>query len=130
MTAPVQQAPVMQTRGFAVAAALVLGFGGIVVPAVGWAVGAALVCISPLWRRWEKVAAIVAPLVVLALATAIVGVADAVGSVAGGSDMAPRNPLVPAPWDLFWWNVMAVALVVIPASGLWLLWRLRRRTAR
>ncbi|WP_309102907.1 hypothetical protein [Microbacterium sp.] len=129
MTAPVRSASTLDSRGFALVAALVLGFGGLVVPAAGWVVGAALVCVSPLWRRWEKVTAIAAPVAVLVLASAIVWVSDVIGS-AGRSDEGAHNPLVPAVYDLFWWNVMAVALVVVPASGLWLLWRLRHHTAR
>ena len=50
--------PTTATRGFAIAAALTLSFGGIVVPVVGWFVGAVLVSLSPLWRTWEKAVAI------------------------------------------------------------------------
>lgn len=131
------------TRGFATVAALTLSFGGIVLPVAGWFLGAVLVCMSPLWRVWEKTAAIVVPFgvaVILAVgglaAFSVVGEASegstSVVQVAGGDGFAPpaANPLLPAGYDIVWSSMAVAALLLIPASGLWLLWRLRGRASR
>ncbi|WP_300267448.1 hypothetical protein [Microbacterium sp.] len=47
----------------------------------------------------------------------------------GGAFAAPaaNNPLVPAAYDVVWTGIFGVGVLLITASGLWLLWRLRRR---
>lgn len=128
------RSPATTTRGFAIAAALVLSFGGFLVPFAGWVVGAVMVGLSSMWRTWEKVVAICAPLVLFgivmlfslaAFTTTAVEVHEASGT---GSAPDIANPLVP---DLFGFHSAIILLVVlaIPASGLWLLWRMRGRTA-
>lgn len=134
---PLAAAPERQeathTRGFAIVAALALGFGGIVVPVVGWLVGAVLVCLSPLWRTWEKGVAVAAPFVTVVATWILVHIIprpDALGSGVGGSygqASGEINPLVPAVYDTAWTASFVIMLVVVPASGLWLLWRLRGR---
>lgn len=128
--------PTTSTRGFAIVAALTLSFGGIVLPIVGWFVGAVLVVLSPLWKTWEKVVAIVVPfaigLIAAALVTTMVGITETStsGSSSGTGTPPPMtNPLLPAWYDLIWFGVIALGILLIPASGLWLLWRLRGRTA-
>lgn len=122
------KAPASNTRGFAVIAALVLSFGGIVVPAVGWVVGTVMVCCSPMWRTWEKVIAIVMPLVIAGVLMLVGIVAwQGTGTVAGGSSAEAMNPLVPVWYDFVWMGAFGLGILLIPASGLWLLWRLRRR---
>ncbi|WEK60717.1 MAG: hypothetical protein P0Y60_15660 [Candidatus Microbacterium colombiense] len=138
---PAPEAPrprTTSTRGFAITAALALSFGGIVVPVVGWFVGAVLVVLSPLWKTWEKTVAIVVPFVVFLTAVILIttmqgfsGEGSSSGSSSGTGTPPPvMNPLVPAWYDLIWFAVIVIGLVLIPASGLWLLWRLRGRTAR
>lgn len=128
------------TRGFAIAAALTLSVGGFVVPVVGWFVGAVLVSLSPLWKTGEKAVAIVVPFV-LAVTTGILvsgmgflafetGGESSGGSGGSGPAEAVNNPLVPTGYDMFWTGLMVLGVVLIPLSGLWLLWRLRGRTAR
>lgn len=129
---PEARIPAMGTRGFAVAAALTLSFGGFVVPIVGWFVGAVLVSLSSVWRTAEKVVAIVVPFVLCTLSGILV---SAMGfsswTSIGGSDSSEGiNPLVPAWYDLIWFGAMLLGVVLIPLSGLWLLWRLRGRAAR
>lgn len=126
--------PATSTRGFAITAALVLSFGGIVLPAIGWVVGIVLVCFSPLWRTWEKFVAIIVPFVITALvvlsgigAFATMGGVVVTESSGSGTAEVVNNPLMPAAYDLVWTGVLAVGLLAIPASGLWLLWRMRRR---
>lgn len=120
------------TRGFAIVAALTLSFGGIVVPVVGWFVGAVLVIMSPLWKAWEKVVAIVVPFVVgglsiLLLSTMVTVSTWESSSSSSGVELPANNPLVPAWYDMIWVGVMGIGILLIPLSGLWLLWRLRGR---
>ncbi|MEV4775743.1 HAAS signaling domain-containing protein [Microbacterium sp. LWH12-1.2] len=128
--------PMTQTRGFAIIAALSLGFGGFLIPVVGWVIGAVLVGLSPLWRRGEKVVALVAPFVVVGLSALIISLLSGFGSSGSTSDAAgalatpaANNPLVPTGYDL-WHSGFLFAFLLLPASGLWLLWRLRGRAAR
>ena len=125
--------PVTRTRGFPIAAALVLSFGGFLVPFVGWVVGAVMVVMSGMWRTWEKVVAIVTPIVLYGIVMLFtVGVFTTTAAEvheASGTGSAPEvvNPLVPTlamPHLL----IILLILVPIPASGLWLLWRMRGRT--
>lgn len=141
LPAPVAPRPSSTTtRGFAIAAALTLSVGGFVVPVVGWFVGAVLVSLSPLWKTGEKVIAIVVPFV-LAVTTGILvsgmgflafesGGESSGGSGGSGPAEVVNNPLVPTGYDMFWTGLMVLGVVLIPMSGLWLLWRLRGRTAR
>lgn len=135
---PEATAPTAERRGFAVTAALVLAFGGFIPPFVlGWVVGAVLVAMSALWRSWEKVVAIAIPIAAFATILLVSLPAYVVGSTrveettgTGGAPLAEAaNPLVPTWYDVIWIVVPVVAYVAIPASGLWLLWRLRGRTA-
>ncbi len=128
------KAPVTGTKGFAIAAALTLSFGGILVPAIGWVVGAVLVGASSLWKTGEKLAAIVVPLA--AIATVIVFglgawvAAPGVTATDEGSGFVAseaNNPLLPTAYDVVWTGIFGLGFLLIPASGLWLLWRLRRR---
>ncbi|UJP10251.1 hypothetical protein L2X99_00565 [Microbacterium sp. KUDC0406] len=129
VAAPAAKPPVTATKGFAIIAALALSFGGFVIPVVGWFVGAALVGMSGLWRTWEKVVAIVTPLVsfgfILLLSIPVYTVESSVTE--SSPDVA--NPLMPTTYDVVWTAVIVLAWALIPASGLWLLWRLRGRTA-
>lgn len=134
-TAPELPAPptsTTSTRGFAILAALTLSFGGIVVPVVGWFVGAVVVIMSPLWKAWEKVVAIVVPFVVgglsiLLLSTMVTVSTWESSSSSSGVELLANNPLVPAWYDMIWVGVMGIGILLIPLSGLWLLWRLRGR---
>src|SRR5690606_2352680 len=100
---------------------LVLAFGGLVIPVVGWIAGAVLVVMSARWRRWEKLVAILTPFAVVVL----IVVVSWVGSVAGAGS-ASQNPLVPASYDIAYSSIFLVFVILIPTCGLWLLWRLRR----
>ncbi|MGN7977760.1 HAAS signaling domain-containing protein [Microbacterium sp. 22195] len=128
--------PATRTRGFAIAAALTLSFGGFVIPFAGWVVGAVLVALSSLWRTWEKVVAIVVPLVlggfsVLSSLTMWTTSGEATGGSMSGDGLPPEvpNPLLPTWYDVIWSSAWVLGLLVIPLSGLWLLWRMRGRSA-
>lgn len=134
---PTPRPPTTSTRGFAIAAALTLSFGGIVLPVVGWFVGAVLVSLSSLWKTGEKVLAIVVPFVVgglsLLLVSTMVSISawESSGSSSGtGEPPVVNNPLLPAWYDLIWMGVIGLGVLLIPVSGLWLLWRLRGRGGR
>jgi len=128
--------PTTSTRGFAIIAALGLSFGGFIVPLIGWVIGAVLVAMSAMWRTWEKVVAIVIPFAVAAV-SALSGMAmwttsGEASSVSVSGDGAPAqeiaNPLVPAWYDMIFSSIWLIGVLLIPASGLWLLWRMRGRT--
>lgn len=135
VTAPARKAPATNTRGFAITAALMLSFGGIVLPFAGWVVGAVLVCFSALWRTWEKVVAVVVPFVALVVVAGAgllafqpaPGGAESASTGSGEFSAPVHNPLLPATYDLVWSGLIVVGILLIPASGLWLLWRLRGR---
>lgn len=126
--------PTTATRGFAIAAALTLSFGGIVVPIVGWFVGAVLVSLSAMWRTWEKAVAILVPFVATGLSFLITSTmtgfstGSASGSSTGGETPEVVNPLVPSFGE--WHLLLLLGFLLVPASGLWLLWRMRGRGAR
>ena len=132
---PTPRGPVTATRGFAITAALTLGFGGFLVPVVGWFVGIVLVALSALWKTWEKVVAILVPFVITGLSFLAVSTMTGFSSGASGGsssgtgpEVGAVNPLVPG---IGAWHVLILlGFLLIPASGLWLLWRLRGRAAR
>lgn len=126
--------PATATRGFAITAALTLSFGGFVLPVLGWVVGVALVTSASLWKRWEKLVAIALPFVFTGLsfliASVVTGFSDAgSGGGSSGTFEAPaNNPLIPGLGE--WHLLILLGFLLVPASGLWLLWRLRGRAAR
>lgn len=129
-----RRTPATATRGFAITAALTLSFGGFVLPVLGWFVGVALVCASSLWKTWEKVVAIAVPFVftgvsflVLSTFTGFDGGASS-GSSTGTGAPPVDNPLMPGLGE--WHILILLGFLLVPASGLWLLWRLRGRAAR
>ncbi|WP_417505851.1 HAAS signaling domain-containing protein [Microbacterium sp.] len=133
---PAPRPPATSTRGFAIAAALTLSFGGFLVPVLGWFVGAVLVSISTLWKTWEKVVAIIVPFVFGAVSLFLVQFMSFVEFSSTGSssgtgtpaDEVVNNPLLPG--FSAWHVLLLLGCLLIPASGLWLLWRLRGRVAR
>lgn len=121
-----EKPPVVDTRGFAIASALVFAFGGFVVPVVGWFVGVVLVSSSTLWRRWEKVVAIALPFAVAVLIAVVLGVVRLITSSNVPTGEPEHNPLLPSSLDL-WHSSILLVFLLIPIIGGWLLWRLRRR---
>lgn len=113
-----------ESRGYVVGAALALGFGGAMVPVVGWLVGIVLVWRSRAWRRWEKVVATLTP--VAALATAAAAFALVVDDSSGALDTSDGptgvSLFVPAVYDIAWTAVVAM-IVANLAVGVWLLAR-------
>lgn len=118
--------PAIRTKGFAITAALTLSFGGIIVPGIGWAIGAVIVGLSALWKTWEKLVAIFVPFAAV-VAVIVFGLGAWYSEAPAASAGEAMNPLVPAPYDFVWMGIFGLGVVLIPASGFWLLWRLRRR---
>ncbi|KUF07981.1 hypothetical protein [Leucobacter sp. G161] len=134
--------PLTATRGYAIAAVIILGIGGIVLPFVGWFIGATLVGTSKLWRTKEKLVGILATpaMVVLVLvAFLIIGAlqgGEPAASAAGLSGTAfhgpsdedfTKNPLLPSVYDGLWSTMFLWIFVFAPLSALWLFLRLRGR---
>ncbi|QTV79186.1 HAAS signaling domain-containing protein [Microbacterium sp. NIBRBAC000506063] len=123
--------PATSTRGFAIAAALTLSFGGVVLPFLGWVVGAVLVCLSTMWRTGEKVMAIVVPLVAASISALLaMGMWTITSVTVTGTGTTPDevSPLMPAWYDLIWMGLILLGFLLVPLSGLWLLWRMRGRS--
>lgn len=62
----------------------------------------------------------------------LVLVTIAISASTADPDPAPLralNPLRPPTYDLAWTGMFLIAFVATPLGGLWLLWRLRGRTA-
>jgi hypothetical protein len=120
------------STAFATAAALVFALGGFVLPVIGWFAGIAMVCASGVWRRWQKVVAVIVP--VAAAAAAIVASAVIATRAPGivddptGSFQVP-NPLLDQPL-LLQWNVPLALWPVLPAAAAlvaaWLLIEIQR----
>lgn len=121
--APVAKPAMVDTRWFAIVGTLLLGFGGIVAPMVGWIVGVAFVTSSRFWRRWEKTVAILLPFATAVLAWLASVAASTFWVVEPNSEGVGRNPLVPTAA----WNLSMIVIVMTVVCALWLLWRLRGR---
>ncbi|MBL3687319.1 hypothetical protein D3248_10230 [Leucobacter zeae] len=113
----------VDTRGFAITGAIALGVAGIALPGFGWAIGAGLVTSSRFWFRWEKAIAVLAPVAGVALALLAAWLLSLPGS--GAQPEVGPNPLLPDGLTAVW----VTSVCVGPLSGLWLLVRLRSRTA-
>lgn len=110
---------------FSIIAALLIAFGGIVLPVIGWLAGLAMVWFSRSWRTGEKlIATFLAPAVaVVIVVTVLVVQAINPSPVTPGGG---ANPLLPALYDMLWTSVLLLGVANV-AAGLWLLWRIRDR---
>ncbi len=101
-----------EAHWFIVVASLLVAFGGIVIPLLGWIAGIVMVWMSRTWRTWEKWVGTLMP---LALA----------GLLAGGSLLVGESPL----FGITGWHLAIISVFFTPFfAGMWLLWRgLRRR---
>lgn len=123
------EAPSREPGWYPVLAALLVAFGGIVVPIVGWVVGLSIVCLSKTWTRLEKVIAVVTPILAVAAILLITTLGRLFPTEDGvGSGVPDPNPLMPAPYDLLWSGVLLFGGVNV-VVGIWLLWRARRAWA-
>lgn len=121
--------PLSETRGYAIVGLILLGIGALVIPGVGWVIGAVLVATSKLWSGSEKLRAILAVPAALVLCGLLGWVVSVFLKLGGpGGTAAAMNPLVPGAFDVVTATVAAAVLIAAPLSALWLLLRLRNRT--
>lgn len=114
-------------RWYVVVASLLVAFGGIVVPGIGWIAGIVMVWMSAAWRTWEKwVATLLSPALTL-LAVLIPYWFFATPRAATTVEGQVSNPLIPALFDVVWSGILFVMGVNV-VVGLWLLVRALRRS--
>ena len=97
-----------------VLAALLVAFGGVVIPVIGWIVGIALVWMSKTWLAWEKWVATLAPFAAV--------VADGPHHRTHPGSSNRRFPGCV--------ERILLAILVNVIVGIWLLWRAQGRTIR
>jgi hypothetical protein len=118
--------PMVDTKWFAVAGAIVLGVGTFLLPIGGWVVGVALVTSSRFWHRWEKAAAILLPVPVCLLVALISFLGMLWQGPEPGAGSGASSPLLPS-GSALWHAAILLAFFTIPVGAAWLLWRLRAR---
>ncbi len=112
-------------RWFIVLASLLVAFGGIVIPVIGWIEGIVMVWMSSTWRGWEKwVGTVTAGLLTL-FAVLIPHWLFASPRAVTTADGETSNPLLPVLYDVLWAAVVFF-MVANVAVGLWLLARAMR----
>lgn len=122
---PAPRPPLTRSRGYAIAAAIALGVGGFVVPFAGWFAGVAMVLTCGLWRTAEKLIAVLLPFATIALIAVLSALASWLGGPPDQVDVA--NPLMAGLNG--WHSIVLLSFILFPVCGLWLLWRLRGRSA-
>lgn len=149
--APMPPRPLPETRGYAIAAVIVLGIGGFAIPFLGWVVGAMLVLTSKMWKTWEKLWGVFFPAAAVALIIATLSISNYIAYrasrpqvitvepgetaptsqpdvVTGGSVFSPPSPGdVPFAFDLITIAFFSM-FILAPLAGLWLFLRMRGRT--
>ena len=112
-----------EPQWFAVTAALLVAFGGFVVPVLGTVAGIVMVWLSRAWKRRDKWVALLTPVAVVAILAVLAAVlSTTAGPQSSGEEFA--SPRIPPVLDVAWAGVPAlyVAHVVL---GIWLLVRAR-----
>jgi uncharacterized membrane protein len=113
----------LRSRAYVIVTVLAIALGGAVVPVVGWVAGIVLMWFSPAWRRWEKWAATLAPLIVGLITAVTISLLTSAGT--GGPTTSPNEligvPVIPAP--MLMWNALVVVGAVNLGIGVWLLVR-------
>lgn len=99
-------------RWYVVLAALLVAFGGVVIPVIGWIVGIALIWMSKSWLAWEKWVATLTPFAAVALTGIITALT--LDLQTGG---------FPGMRGMFLLTVLVNVVI-----GIWLLWRAQGRT--
>lgn len=112
---------------YIVLASLLVAFGGIILPLLGWVFGIAMVWVSKTWRTWEKwTATLLAPGVALAAVLIPRWIVSGLGTVNAEGDGVPNVPVIYV-FDTWWSGIILLTLMNV-IVGLWLLWRgLHRR---
>ena len=107
---------------YPVLAALLVAFGGVVIPVIGWIVGLGLVWTSKTWRLRDKWVATLTPFVAVGLFVLVFSLT----SMASQPDLGVTpNPLIPGIHSALWSSIVLV-VPVNAVVGIWLLWRAKR----
>lgn len=114
-----------EPRWYPVLAALLVAFGGVIVPVVGWVVGLALMWMSTTWRRRDKWVATLTPFVVFGGFVLVFALTSMASESNGPSTSDVGNPLIPGIYSAVWSGVVLV-IPVNAVVGIWLLWRAKR----
>lgn len=115
----------LRSRGYIILASVTVIIGGYIVPVIGWIIGYLLVCISPAWRRWEKVVAIATPVAASLLMAGYFTIVELQDRAA--TNGAFNEPVLPLPVTATW-NMIFALVVANAAVGIWLLIRAIRRS--
>ncbi len=76
-----QLSGVLQSRGFGLAASLVLAFAWLVAPVIGYVIGAVAVSLSSRWTTRRKLSAIFAPILIGAIVAAGIGIVTVLSGI-------------------------------------------------
>lgn len=111
--------------GYTVATGLIVAFGGVVVPVVGWIAGVTMMWLSRTWWAWEKVVVTLVP-----AATFVGGNMIALlFALANGDPVGSSVEVFGVPvlfGGVLWWNLAIAVYALTATSGFWLLFRSRR----
>ena len=114
----------LRSRWYIILASVAVIIGGYIVPVIGWILGYILVCISPAWRRWEKIVAIATPMAASLLVAGYFTILELQDRAA--TNGAYNEPVLPLPVTATW-NMLIALVVATAAVGIWLLIRAIRR---
>jgi uncharacterized membrane protein len=123
--------PANDAQWYIVLASLLVAFGGIVLPLLGWVFGIAMVWVSKTWRTWEKWTATLAPALIVAVSVLVSSglrsLSEDQARSGGFAGPTVGDFSVPLLVDA-WWSGLLLMVGLTVVVGIWLLWRgLRRR---
>lgn len=129
-TVPTESAQRAETVGstsrepgwYPVLAALLVAFGGLVIPVVGWIVGLGMVWLSKTWRLRDKWVSTLTPFVAMGLFVLVFALTTMAYQPPASEG---PNSLVPGFSSVIWSSVVLV-IPVNAVVGLWLLWRAKQ----
>lgn len=128
--APAGTTPQVEPRGreagwYPALAALLVAFGGVIIPVIGWVFGLALVWMSKTWRPRDKWIATLTPFIAVG-AFVLAFVLTSIVPQSGGPSVSEfGSPVVPGLFSAVWSSVVLI-LPVNAVVGIWLLWRAKR----
>lgn len=133
--APVAAAAVApaEPTWYPVLASLLIMFGGLIVPAIGYIAGFVMMWTSRSWRLMEKWVATLTPVaavLAIALVVTITRMQPTEDTRVGAGDFqAPQiEHFMPTSFDILW-SAVPLVIGVQVVVGAWLLWRAKRRWA-
>ncbi len=107
-----------EPRWYPVLASLLVAFGGILIPVIGWVVGMGMVWMSKTWKLRDKWIATLTPFVAVGVSVLLF----ALTSISSDSNGLGGGPLMPGLSPPLW-SSMVLMFPVVAVVGIWLLWR-------